>query len=102
MISELRKRYDRIFVDTPPLAPVSDALIVLPSLDGSLFTIFFNRVRRKAAQYNVQRLNDSNIPCFGAVLNGLDLNLAHYYYKQYYDKSYKDYYVKAKNDDGAR
>ena len=102
MISDLRKRYDRIFVDTPPLAPVSDALIILPLLDGSLFTIFFNRVRRKAAQHNAQRLKESNVPCFGAILNGLNLNLAHYYYKQYYDKSYKDYYVKAKNDDDAR
>jgi polysaccharide biosynthesis transport protein len=104
MISELRKRYDRVFVDTPPLAPVSDALIVVPMLDGSLFTIFFNRVRRKAAQHNVQRLVESNVPCFGAVLNGLDLNLAHYYYRQYYDRSYKDYYVSGastkKSDDG--
>jgi capsular exopolysaccharide synthesis family protein len=102
MISDLRKRYDRIIVDTPPLAPVSDALIVLPLLDGSLFTIFFNRVRRKHAQYNVQRLKEANVPCFGAILNGLNLNLAHYYYKQYYDKSYKDYYVKAKHDEEAR
>lgn len=99
MLSDLRKRYDRIFVDTPPLAAVSDALIVLPLLDGSLFTIFFNRVRRKAAQFSARKLLEVNVPCFGAVLNGLNLAVSGYYYAQYYDKSYKDYFVVA--DDGS-
>jgi succinoglycan biosynthesis transport protein ExoP len=93
MLSDLRKRYDRIFIDTPPLAAVSDALIILPLMDGSLFTIFFNRVRRKAAQFSARKLLEVNVPCFGAVLNGLNLAVSGYYYAQYYDKSYKDYYV---------
>ena len=93
MLSDLRKRYDRILLDTPPLAAVSDALIILPLLDGSLFTVFFNRVRRKAAQFSSRRLLEANVPCFGAVLNGLNLAVSGYYYAQYYDKSYKDYYV---------
>ncbi|SDR85808.1 polysaccharide biosynthesis tyrosine autokinase [Opitutus sp. GAS368] len=102
MLSELRKRYDRIFIDTPPLAAVSDALIILPLLDGSLFTIFFNRVRRKAAQFSARKLLEVNVPCFGAVLNGLNLAVSGYYYAQYYDKSYKDYYVTmAKQDPGT-
>lgn len=93
MMSDLRKRYDRIFVDTPPLAAVTDALIILPLVDGSIFTIYFNRVRRKAAQFAARRLLEANVPCFGAVLNGLNLAVSGYYYAQYYDKSYKDYYV---------
>ena len=100
MLSELRKRYDRIFIDTPPLAAVSDALIILPLVDGSIFTIFFNKVRRKAAQFSAKKMLDSNVPAFGAVLNGLNLAVSGYYYAQYYDKSYKDYYVvMAKEDD---
>ncbi|PTX91625.1 polysaccharide biosynthesis tyrosine autokinase [Opitutus sp. ER46] len=98
MIADLRKRYDRVFIDTPPLAAVSDALIILPLVDGSIFTIFFNKVRRKAAQFAAKRLLDSNVPNFGAVLNGLNLVVSGYYYAQYYDKSYKDYYVVSKGD----
>ncbi len=101
MISDLRKRYDRIFIDTPPLAAVSDALVVLPLVDGSIFTIFFNKVRRKAAQAAARRLLDSNVTCYGAVLNGLNLAVSGYYYAQYYDKSYKDYYIVASGDEGA-
>jgi polysaccharide biosynthesis transport protein len=99
MISDLRKRYDRVFIDSPPLAAVSDALVVLPLVDGSIFTIFFNKVRRKAAQAAARRLLESNVTCYGAVLNGLNLAVSGYYYAQYYDKSYKDYYVVASGDD---
>ena len=101
MVADLRKRYDRVFIDTPPLAAVSDALIILPLVDGSLFSIYFNRVRRKAAQFAARRLLEVNVPCFGAVLNGLNLAVSGYYYAQYYDKSYKDYYIKvAKQEPG--
>ena len=93
MISDLRKRYDRIFFDTPPLAAVSDALVILPLVDGSLFAIFFNKVRRKACQFAAKKLLESNVPVYGAILNGLNLSVSGYYYAQYYDKSYKDYYV---------
>ena len=100
MILELRERYDRVFIDTPPLAAVSDAMIVLPLVDGSIFTIFFNKVRRKAAQFAAKKLLESNVPILGAVLNGLNLSVSGYYYAQYYDKSYKDYYVvMSKKDD---
>jgi polysaccharide biosynthesis transport protein len=100
MLSELRKKYDRVFIDTPPLAAVSDALIILPLVDGSIFTIYFNKVRRKAAQFSAKKLLEANVPNFGAVLNGLNLAVSGYYYAQYYDKSYKDYYVvMSKNDD---
>ncbi|WP_414661296.1 GumC family protein [Horticoccus sp. 23ND18S-11] len=103
MILDLRKSYDRVFIDTPPLAAVSDALIILPLVDGSIFTIYFNKVRRKAAQFCAKRLLEANVPSFGAVLNGLNLAVSGYYYAQYYDKSYKDYYVvKAKTEDGEQ
>jgi polysaccharide biosynthesis transport protein len=101
MIADLRKRYDRVFFDTPPLAAVSDAMIVLPLVDGSVFTVFFNKVRRKAAQFSAKKLLGANVPVFGAVLNGLNLAVSGYYYAQYYDKSYKDYYVVMSKDDAT-
>lgn len=100
MIATLRIRYDRVFFDTPPLAAVSDAQIILPLMDGSVFAIFFNKVRRKAAQFAAKKLAEGNVPVFGAVLNGLNLAVSGYYYAQYYDKSYKDYYVAAANREG--
>ncbi len=91
MISELRGRYDRVFIDSPPLAPVSDAMIVLPLVDGALFTIRFNLVRTRGAKVCAHRIMETKVPCFGAILNGLDLSLSEYYYAEYYDKSYRSY-----------
>jgi len=55
----------------------------------------FNRARRKAAQVAVRRLQAGSTPVFGAVLNGLSVKAAGYYYAGLYDKSYEDYYVAA-------
>jgi capsular exopolysaccharide synthesis family protein len=100
MVSELRKRYDRVFIDSPPLAPVSDALMILPLVDGSLYAIYFNKVRRKAAQFCAKRLTDANVPNFGAILNGLNLEIGGMYYAQY-GKSYREYYAQAMTRDAG-
>ncbi len=91
LVDELRSRYDRIVFDTPPLAPVSDAMIILPHVDGVIFTIRFNHVHARGARFCARRILETKIPCLGAVMNGLDLALSDYYYAEYYDKSYKDY-----------
>lgn len=93
MLSDLRKRYDRIFVDTPPIAIVGDGMLILPLVDGSIYAIYFNKARRKAVQYSAQRLLNANVPNFGAILNGLSGGIGGYYYSHYYDRSYKNYYV---------
>lgn len=93
LLTDLRKRYDRVILDTPPVAPVSDATIILPHVDGVIYTLLFNHVRLKGARYCVNRLLESKVPCVGAVLNGLNLGLSDYYYAEYYDKSYRDYHI---------
>ena len=93
MFADLRDRYDRIVVDSPPLAAVSDALNLLPLVDGTLYIIKFNTVKRKTAVVNVRRLWESNTPVFGAILNNITSSLSSYYYSNYSDKAYQDYYI---------
>jgi polysaccharide biosynthesis transport protein len=102
LLSEVRKRYDRIIIDTPPIAIVSDALVILPLADGSVYSIFFNKVRRKAVQFCVRRLLSANVPNFGAILNGIDRNLAGYYHGYYYERAYQNYYVNEPGDRGEQ
>jgi succinoglycan biosynthesis transport protein ExoP len=93
MLADLRDRYDRIVIDSPPLAAVSDALNLLPLVDGILYVIKFNTVKRKTAVVNVRRLWESNTPVFGAILNNITSSLSSYYYSNYSDKAYQDYYI---------
>ena len=93
MFAFLRDRYDRIVVDSPPLAAVSDALNLLPMVDGILYVIKFNTVKRKTAVVNVRRVWESNTPVYGAILNNITSVLSSYYYSNYSDKAYQDYYI---------
>lgn len=92
MIDELVDKYDRVIIDSPPIAAVSDVLTILPYVDGLIYVIKFNAVKRKTAKSNLRRILESNTPVFGAVLNQISTAIASYYYSSYYDKSYNDYY----------
>lgn len=92
VLEQLSTQYDRIFIDTPPLAVVSDVLSLLPHADGLLYVIKYNSIKRKSARANLRRIIDSQTPVFGAVLNQISLSVANYYYASYYDKSYAKYY----------
>ncbi|MBL6829605.1 MAG: polysaccharide biosynthesis tyrosine autokinase [Puniceicoccaceae bacterium] len=98
MFAVLSDRYDRIVVDSPPLAAVSDALNLLPLVDGIIYVIKFNTVKRKTAVLNVRRLWESNTPVYGAILNNITSTLSSYYYSNYTDKAYQDYYINQEED----
>ena len=93
LLGELRKRYDRVLLDTPPLGAVSDALNILPLMDGAIYTIRFSGAKRGAVQRCVQRLRSANIPIFGAVMNDMKSSLnSTYYYMDTDSKAFKEYY----------
>jgi capsular exopolysaccharide synthesis family protein len=100
MMAELGKRYDRVVLDTPPLGAVSDVLNLLPMVDGALYAIQFNRVKRGAARRCARRLFAANVPVFGAVLNNMDGGLTGDYYGERDTKMLKEYY-EAKGPDAA-
>lgn len=93
MLTELRTRYDRIVIDCPPLAAVSDALNILPLVDGVIYVIKFNTVKRGTAMVNVRRLWESDTPVFGAILNDITSSFSGYYYNQHTDKAYNQYHL---------
>lgn len=98
MFADLRNRYDRIVIDSPPLAAVSDALNLLPLVDGVIYVIKFNTVKRKTAVANVRRLWESNTPVLGAILNNITSSISSYYYSEYADKQYQDYYIQQEKE----
>jgi capsular exopolysaccharide synthesis family protein len=91
LITELGKRYDRVIFDTPPLGAVSDALNILSLMDGAIYAIRYNYVKRGMAQVCARRLLSANIPVFGAVMNDMSAGVAGDYYSEN-SKLFKDYY----------
>lgn len=94
MIDELRGRYDRIMIDSPPLGAVSDALHLLPKIDGLIYVVRYNTVNLRNAVAQVARLKEADAPVLGVVLNSMSQRMASQY-TDTYDSAYKKYYVSA-------
>ena len=101
LTTELAKRYDRVVFDSPPLGAVSDALNILPLMDGALYVVRYNMVKRGNAQSCVKRLASVNVPIFGAIMNVMTVGAASTYYGES-KKSYKDYYIDGPSASAAR
>lgn len=92
MIEGLKDRYDRIFIDSPPIGAVSDALHLLPKVDGVLYVVRYNTVSLRNATSCLARLREAQAPLLGVVLNAMSLRMASAYTDSY-DSSYRKYYV---------
>ena len=93
MLHELRSSYDKIFIDTPPIGAVSDAASILPYVDGMVYVIKFNAIKRKVIKSYVKKLLESNVPILGAIMNMVHFSNSGMYSSSYYNKSYTSYYV---------
>ena len=93
MIEKFRDTYDRIFIDSPPIGAVSDAITLLPTVDGVIYVVKFNTVKRKTIRAYIRRMMESNVPILGAVMNMVNPSSASVYSMNYYDKSYQNYYT---------
>ncbi len=105
LLQELRQRYDKVFVDSPPVGAVSDAVSIMPAVDGVIYVVKFNSAKRKIIKNYVRRLMESNIPILGAVMNMVSSTASSIYSMNYYDKSYQNYYTQppefVDEDEGA-
>ena len=68
LFDELRKMYDYIIVDAPPMLPVSDALIISKLTDCCLFVVSEEITEKSAAKEAVKTLKDNGVRVVGCVL----------------------------------
>ncbi len=101
MISDLKKEYDYVFVDCPPIEIVTDAKIINASVDRTLFVLRAGLLD-KSMLPELEQLYESgayrNICC---VLNGTATGRSyygHYGYGYGYGYGYKSYYNSDKED----
>lgn len=71
-MNELKKQYDFIIVDCPPIASVSDAVPVSHCVDGAVFVCSTQDTDRKDAIGAVELLKQSNVHILGSILTKAD------------------------------
>ena len=98
LIMYFRQFYDRIIVDAPPMAAVSDPLNILPLVDGFFYVVRSNVVNKKVASLQVSKAKSSKTPALGAILNQVSSSGSYYYYSQ---DQYGDYLVSENQEKSA-
>ena len=84
LIEELRTRYERVIIDSPPVTAVTDAVILASFVDGVVVVIRAHETHREMIKNGIGQLKAVNAHILGAVLNGVDMGRDSYYYYQYY------------------
>lgn len=97
LIAALRAEYDITIIDSPPMAVVTDALLLGPEVDGTLLVVGARIGNRRVLQTALGKLRRSSAFIIGAVLNDFD-PLRMYTSYGYYTYRYYHYYY----SEGAR
>jgi capsular exopolysaccharide synthesis family protein len=80
-INSIRDEYDYIFIDTPPIAILTDAEIISGISDGTILIIGCGEVDRKNVKLAKEKLDNLNANILGAVVNKEDTKKYAYYYE---------------------
>ena len=89
LITYLRKSYDAVIVDSPPLGSVIDAAVMAPCCDGAVLVIEAGVTSHRLAVNVKKQLEMANCRILGAVLNKVKRDNSRYYYYKY--KHYGEY-----------
>jgi capsular exopolysaccharide synthesis family protein len=88
LITFLKRSFDYILLDAPPLLAVSDALALGPVIDGVILVTRGGQTPIPALRQAKQKLDAHRLKCLGVILNGVNLvEQDGYYAKQYYQYS---------------
>ncbi|CAN5368491.1 hypothetical protein BH11PLA2_BH11PLA2_23750 [soil metagenome] len=80
LFNRLRGQFDFIVVDTCPVLPVADALLIGQHVDGVVFSILQDISQLPKVLNASERLSQLNIPLLGAVVNGIKTDVHAYGY----------------------
>lgn len=92
LLERLKKEFDLIVVDSPPLGAVTDSLLIAERTDEVVYVCRFNRAYRKHIRLFMRTLRNGKNEVLGIVLNGLSPRRIEYYSNYRYYRSYKKYY----------
>ncbi len=89
----LKLEYDYVIIDSPPVQPVSDTLILAQASDYNLFVIRSEETRTSSFMSSIKKIQNVNAKIDGIVINDLDVSKDSYY-SYYYSYNPQYYYTK--------
>lgn len=80
LLEEVRKVYDYVIIDTPPLGPVIDAAVIASKCDGTVLVMSDGNVHYRQAQDVISQLKKSECKILGVVRNRVHTHDKGYYH----------------------
>ena len=84
VLMRLREQFDYIFIDSPPLIPVSDAVRLSTMVDGVVLLVKAQETTRDMLKEACSRFRSAQATILGVVLNQLDIRNDYYDYERRY------------------
>lgn len=91
LLKELRKRYDYIILDTPPVNLIADAQCLAKESDINIFIVRSEHTNKAALKVALSELAERNDIKINFVLNDIKTTAQKYGYGSRYDKGYYGY-----------
>jgi tyrosine-protein kinase Etk/Wzc len=88
LISLLRKRYDMILFDSPPLLAAIDAVVLSTLVDGIIMVVSYRRTPVASLDQALESIKTVSSHYLGIVINNFDMRSAAGYYKYGYRYKY--------------
>jgi len=86
LLASLRRSYDWVVIDSPPVSALADSIVLASMSDMIVMVIKHNQNDRDLILRSLKRLRDVEVQIVGAVLNAVDFDRTHagdYYYANY-------------------
>jgi Mrp family chromosome partitioning ATPase len=85
LVTEVRKTFEYIVLDSPPIIPFSEGRWLSTISDASIVVARCDSTTRGAVMFSLEILENLKATVLGVVLNGVDLK------EEYYSYGMKDY-----------
>jgi capsular exopolysaccharide synthesis family protein len=92
LVGDLRKMFDYVIFDSPPVGLFVDSAVVAPLTDGVIYVVKSGKVNAKQIKAAMDQLKKADAHIIGTVLNGSEETDSYYYNgSKYYYSNYSYY-----------
>jgi capsular exopolysaccharide synthesis family protein len=84
ILNRLKERFDRVIIDSPPIAAVTDATVLSTQVDGVIIVVRASRTTKDIVRRALKSLRDVGSRVVGVVLNAADVEGGSYGAYKYY------------------
>jgi capsular exopolysaccharide synthesis family protein len=90
LVATLAARYQHIVIDSPPIVPFTDSVLISKMVDGVILVVHGGRSSRSIVRRAKLILQEVGARVLGVVLNNVSVGTGDYYYYQHYHSYYSE------------